>query len=166
MTKNGHVHEGGKVERSHSLGVMPVPSIFFLLNLMIWNPCHSNLVMIPSFLWNANYISLLFLPSVIKGPCLSTLPLARPPAVSASEVGKDDFVTAETTSPSWFSSKGLRVKLGPFSSSTSSTSTASLEAKSLRVVAETKGKGFFDSRDVLLCCCAAEWFQIAKTRQK
>ena len=82
-------------------------------------------------------------------PDLSRLPLAWPPAsVSASEVGQDDFVTADTSSPSWFSGKGLRVKLGPFFS-TSSTSTASLEVESLRAVAETKGKGFFDSRDVL-----------------
>ena len=63
-------------------------------------------------------------------------------------------MTADTSSPSWFSGKGLRVKLGPFFSSTSSTtstaSTASLEIESLRAAAETKGKGFFDSRDVLL----------------
>jgi len=41
--QNDHFHEGWKVRMSNATSI-----IFFLLILMIWSPCHSNLVMLSS----------------------------------------------------------------------------------------------------------------------
>ena len=59
--------------------IVPLPPNFFLLILMIWNPCHQNLVVISSLLLKCQVIlandilekiiSFLFRPSVIRGPC-------------------------------------------------------------------------------------------------
>jgi hypothetical protein len=79
MSKNGHVHEGGKVGRSNATAINFFSVDFYILKSLLFKFGNDTFIIfeMPRVSYNKPdrkiYISLQFRPSVIRGPWVNTV---------------------------------------------------------------------------------------------